>query len=183
MTELRVLDFDIENRPLAYWYDGATTAEITAIAACWMDDPRSMKVWLLGQDDPLAMLRGFVSLYNQADMVTGHYIRRHDLPVLNGAMLEAGLPPLAEKLTSDTKMDLVKRKDLSASLEELAVMFGLQARKAHMSNSDWREANRLKPAGIKKAKERATSDVRLHMEIYGKLVAGGYLGAPKMWRP
>lgn len=183
MSELRVLDFDIENRPLAYWYDGATTAEITAIAACWMGEPKSMHVWLLGQDDPWDMLRGFVDLYDEADMVTGHYIRRHDLPVLNGAMLEAGLPPLAEKLTSDTKMDLVKRKDLSASLEELAVMFGLQARKAHMSNSDWREANRLKPAGIRKAKERATGDVRLHMEIYGKLVAGGYLSAPKMWRP
>src|SRR5690349_17074327 len=85
-SQLRVLDFDIENRPLAYWYDGATTAEITAIAACWMDEPRSMRVWLLGPDEPLEMLEGFLFMYNLADMVTGHYIRRHDLPILNGAM-------------------------------------------------------------------------------------------------
>jgi hypothetical protein len=93
------------------------------------------------------------------------------------------MPALEPKLTCDTKMDLTKRKDISASLEELAVMFGLEARKAHMSNTDWREANRLKPSGIAKAKERAMSDVRLHMEIYKRLVDGGYLSAPKVWRP
>jgi hypothetical protein len=183
MSSLRLLDFDIENRPLAYWYPGETTAEVTAIAACWMDEPQTMRVWLLGRHKPAAMLKGFRALYDQADMVTGHYIRRHDLPILNGAMLEAGMPALEPKLTCDTKMDLTKRKDISASLEELAVMFGLEARKAHMSNTDWREANRLKPSGIAKAKERATSDVRLHMEIYKRLVDGNYLSAPKVWRP
>ena len=182
-SQFRILDFDVENRPLAYWYDGATTAEITVIAACWMDDPKSMRCWMLGQDEPKDMLRGFRAMYDQAELVTGHYIRRHDLPILNGAMLEQGFPPLDEKLTCDTKLDLTKRKDISASLEELAVMFGLDSRKAHMSNTDWREANRLKPAGVRKAKERATSDVRLHMEIYKRLVDGGYLSAPKMWRP
>lgn len=182
-NKFRILDFDIENRPLAYWYDGMTTAETTAIAACWMNEPKTMRVWLLGPHTTKTMLQGFLVMYNAADMVTGHYIRRHDLPILNGAMLEQGFPPLVPKLTCDTKMDLTKRKDLSASLEELAVMFGLEARKQHMSNSDWREANRLKPSGIKKAKERAVSDVRLHMEIYRRLVDGGYLSAPKMWRP
>ena len=180
---LMILDFDIENRPLAYWYDGMTTAEVTVIAACWMHDPKSMRVWLLGQDEPTAMLTGFRAMYDEAEMVTGHYIRRHDLPILNGAMLEQGMPTLGEKLTCDTKMDLTKRKDISASLEELAVMFGLDSRKAHMSNTDWREANRLRPGGLKKARDRAVSDVRLHMEIYRKLVDGDYLSAPKMWRP
>lgn len=183
VTNLRILDFDIENRPLAYWYDGMTTAETTAIAACWMGQPQTMRCWLLGPRNLKAMLMGFRKMYNQADMVTGHYIRRHDLPILNGAMLEQGMPPLEPKLTCDTKMDLTKRKDLSASLEELANMFGLDARKMHMSNTAWREANRLKPSGIKKAKERATSDVTLHMELYKRLVAGGYLSAPKVWRP
>jgi len=180
---LRILDFDIENRPLAYWYDGMTTAEITAIAACWMGQPKTMRVWLLGPDSPKDILLGFRAMYDAADMVTGHYIRKHDLPIINGAMLELGMPSLDAKLTCDTKMDLTKRKDISASLEELAVMFGLEARKQHMSNSDWREANRLKPSGIKKAKERAVSDVLLHMELYKRLVAGEYLSTPKVWRP
>ncbi len=179
----RILSLDIENRPLAYWYDGATTAEVTAIAACWLHKPGSMHVWLLGRHTPKAMLLGFRRLYDQADVVTGHYIRRHDLPILNGAMLELGLPSLGPKLTIDTKMDLVKKKDLSASLEELGEMFGLEAKKQHMSNHAWREANRLKSSGIQAAKERATSDVRLHMEVYQRLVDGGYLSGPKVWRP
>lgn len=183
MSNLRVLDFDIENRPLAYWYDGETTAEITAIAACWMDRPASMKCWLLGVHEPKVMLARFRALYDQADIVTGHYIRRHDLPTINAHMVEYGLPSLDPKMTIDTKLDFVTKRGLSVSLEELAVMFGLEARKAHMSNTEWREANRLKRAGIAKAKERATSDVRLHMEIYHRLVDGGYLHAPKVWRP
>ena len=182
MGNWRILDFDIENRPLAYWYQGETTAEITVIAAGWLGGGR-IDVRLLGVHKPKAMLQWFVALYDRADMVTGHYIRKHDLPMLNGAMLEYGLPPLEPKLTVDTKLDLVKKKDLSASLEELAVLFGLTARKAHMSNTDWREANRLKRSGIAKARERAVSDVRLHMAIYRRLVDGAYLKAPKVWRP
>ena len=183
MPSLRILDFDIENRPLAYWYDGMTTAEVTAIAACWMDQPTTMRVWLLGRQKPKAILEGFRRMYNQADLVTGHYIRRHDLPIINGGMLEAGLPPLEPKLTCDTKLDLVKRKDLSASLEELGEMRGLTVKKQHMSNHAWREANRLKPSGIQQARERATSDVILHMEVFKQLRDGGYLGDPKVWRP
>lgn len=179
----KVLDFDIENRPLAYWYDGATTAEITAIAACWMGKPKGMKVWLLGVHKPENMLDRFRAMYDKADIVTGHYIRRHDLPIINGAMLEYGMPSLAPKLTVDTKMDLVKKKDLSASLEELGEMFGLTTKKQHMSNHAWRDANRLKRSGIAAAKERATSDVRLHMELYRHLIEGDYLHAPKVWRP
>jgi hypothetical protein len=47
--ELRVLDFDIENRPLSYWYDGKSTAEITAIAWWWIgEDPsRSATAWIV----------------------------------------------------------------------------------------------------------------------------------------
>src|SRR6185436_10157697 len=91
--QLKVLDFDIENRPLSYWIpDGKPTAEITAIASCWADDPESMVVHLLGQDDPELMLQFFVNRYNKADIVTGHYIRVHDLPIINGALMEFGLP-------------------------------------------------------------------------------------------
>jgi len=180
---LRILDFDIENRPLAYWFDGRTTCEITAIASCWMHQLDTMEFTLLGVHEPTYMLESFRRRYDEADIVTGHYIREHDLPTINGAMLEHGLPPLAAKLTVDTRADLTARKDLSASLEELGVMFGLEARKQHMSNSEWREANRLKRSGIAKAQERATSDVLLHMEVYRKLVEGRYLGRPKVWRP
>ena len=87
----KILDLDLENRPLSYWYDDRPTAQITAIATCWANDPRSMEVRLLGRDDYLDMLNGFVARYNEADVVTGHWLTRHDLPIISGALIEAGL--------------------------------------------------------------------------------------------
>lgn len=183
MANIRILDFDIENRPLGYLGEGFTTAEVTAIAACWLGQPKSMKVWLLGRHTPTAMFTGFQALYDQADLVIGHYIRNHDLPIVNAGLMELGLPCLTEKLTCDTKNDLVKRKDLSASQENLAAMFGLALGKAHMSNTDWRKANRLTLEGIRLSKERVTSDVKQHMALYEILVERNLLRAPKVWRP
>ena len=180
---IRVLDFDIENRPLAYLGQGFTTAEVTAIAACWVGEPKSIVCWVLGREYPDLMLREFRKLYDQADMVTGHYIRNHDLPILNGAMMEYGFHPLDEKLTSDTKNDLVKKKDLSASQENLASMLGLPEMKAHMSNTNWREANRLTPEGLRLTAERAMSDVIQHMALRKRLLERGLLGPPRVWKP
>lgn len=181
---LKILDFDIENRPLAYLGQDYTSAEITAIAACWDGKPKSMRVWLLGRDAPKAVLEGFVEMYNAADMVTGHYIRMHDLPIIDGSMIEHGLAPLEQKLTCDTKLDLVRKGPaFSASQENLSEMFGIPAVKVHMSNTKWREANRLTPAGIALTRKRVVGDVIQHMALRRKLVERGLLSAPKTWRP
>lgn len=183
MPKLRILDFDCENRPLAYLGQGFTTAEVTCIAWCWTDDLGSLTSRLLGVHDPGAMLDDFRRVYDLADMVTGHYIRMHDLPIINAALMEAGLPGLEQKLTCDTKLDLVKRKDLSASQENLASMLGLPEMKAHMSNTNWREANRLTPEGLKLTAERAMSDVVQHMALRKELLKRELLGPPRVWRP
>lgn len=176
----RVLDFDIENRPLSYWAD-RPTAEVTAIAACWVDDPKSMKVWLLGRDDPEDMLRGFKALYDQAGMVTGHYIRKHDLPILSGAMMEIGISPLGTCLTEDTKLDLVKRGDLPATQEYLSDMLGVKARKLGMSQAMWRQANRLTPEGLVLTESRVVGDVQQHMKLRVALREAGLLRSPQLW--
>jgi hypothetical protein len=186
MTPLKILDFDIENRPLSYLGQDYTTAEITAIAACWVGKPQTMHVWLLDTDPSSAnrMLLGFVDLYNEADMVTGHYIRMHDLPIINGAMVELGLPCLSEKLTCDTKLDLVKKGPaFSASQENLAEMLGVTKPKIHMNTPRWREANRLTPDGLKLTARRVMGDVIQHMALRKELIARDLLSLPKVWRP
>lgn len=181
-TEIRILDFDIENRPLSYLGQDFTTAEITAIAACWHGKPKTMKVWLLGRDEPVAMLEEFRALYDAADMVTGHYIRMHDLPIINGAMVEHGLDTLADKLTCDTKLDLVKKGPvISASQENLSAMLGLVAPKIHMNTVLWREANRLTTEGLRLTYKRAAGDVIQHMALRDALVARNLLSTPKQW--
>lgn len=186
-----ILDFDIENRPSSYWYDGNPTAEVTAIAACFVGRPRSMRVFLLPptltneehRNAMIAMLEGFRKMYDQADVVTGHYIRRHDLPILNGAMIEVGLPILGAKTTIDTKLDLVRFSDLPKTQENLSDMMGLAEKKLHMKQSMWREANRLTLEGMAKTEKRVRNDVRQHMKLRLALMEAGLLKSPKTWRP
>jgi hypothetical protein len=179
---LSLLDFDIENRPLSYLGQDFTTAEITAIAASFVGEQK-VHVWLLGADDTVAMLEGFRSLYDRAACVTGHYIRKHDLPIINGALLENGHAPLAAKLSSDTKLDLLKRGGVSASQESLADMLGVAAPKEQMSQAKWRAANRLTPEGIAETRRRVVGDVRQHKEMRARLVELGWLGPPRVWAP
>lgn len=182
-SPLLILDFDIENRPLAYLGPDFTTAEITAIAASYVGN-QYVHCWVL---DPMVegsyrtMLEEFVKLYNSADIVTGHYIRGHDLPVINGALMELGLPTLGRKETSDTKIDLTERKYISASQENLAAMLGVRANKYHMTNAMWREANRLTNKGVEFTRKRVIDDVRQHKELRAKLIELGYLGPTVTW--
>jgi len=176
----KILDFDIENRPLAYWYGDATTGEITAIAWSFMDK-KDIQVRALGEDDYDTMIDDFVKAFNEADIVTGHYIRGHDLPIINAALLESGKPPLSNKMSHDTKLDLVRLRHLSASQEALGAMLGIASPKVQMNQKKWREANRLTPAGIKLTKERVVGDVKQHMELRAKLLELGLLRVPRMW--
>ncbi len=178
----RVLDFDIENRPLSYWVPDRPSAEITAIASCWADDPDSMECWLLGRDDPKEMLKRFLERYNEAGMVTGHYIRRHDLPIINGALIEYRLPYLQPKIVQDTKIDLIRESDLPVSQENLAHMMGVYRKKKHMTQADWREANRLTPEGLVKTEERVTSDVKQNMDMRKQLLKYDLLKSPRIWK-
>ena len=179
---LRILDFDCEARPLS-WYGGDfVTKEVTAIACQFIGQQR-VHCWLLGRDDPRAMLRSFTALYDRADMVTGHFIRGYDLPTLNAAMLEYGLPALDNKLAHDTKLDLLKFSGLSKSQENLGALLELEHPKVQMDQAKWREANRLTKRGIALTRQRAVGDVRQHIEMRQELIDRNLLGPPKVWSP
>lgn len=196
---LRILDFDTENRPLAYLGGDFTTGEVTAIAWQFIGEPRTARARVLGfqcqhvnHDGDVCneyhagesyedMLGDFVRAYDEADMVTGHFIRGYDLPVINGALLEMGRAPLDDKLVHDTKQDLVTRKYLSASQENLSETLGITAPKVHMNNPKWREANRLSVEGIELTRKRVVGDVRQHIKLRERLMEIGALRAPRMW--
>lgn len=191
--ELRVLDFDLENRPLSYLGMDWTSAEITAIGWSWVGSA-DVEVLLLRRDgryvlndgralSPERALTMFRDLLLSADMVTGHYIRRHDLPMLNSAFIEYDLPVLTPLLVQDTQRDLVRRKDLSASQENLASMFGMSEAKHHLTQTEWRTANRLSPDGMAAARKRVVDDVIQHKALRGEMLRRGLLRAPRMWRP
>lgn len=186
----RILDFDIENRPLSYWQPDRPTAEITAIASCWVERNRagnfrytSMQVDLLGEVTMEQMLRRFIERYNEADMVTGHYIRRHDLPIINGALYELGLPLLGPKMTCDTKLDMFTKADIPATQEFIIETLGVPYPKVHMTQADWREANRLTPKGLEKTRARVMGDVHGHILMRAAMLYHGMLRSPRVWDP
>ena len=192
---LRILDFDTENRPLTYLGSDFTTGDITAIAAGFVGHPRKdIQCWCLGVEcqhgdckeyhhgvSSEQMLSDFHVMYDEAEMVTGHYLLGYDLSVVNGAMLEFGLPPLADKLVQDTKVHLKKRKYLSVSQESLGDTLGLKAPKIQMNQHKWREANRLTPEGLAMTKKRVVGDVVQHMALRKRLLELGWLNPPQMW--
>jgi hypothetical protein len=176
-----ILDFDLENRPLSYLGMDFTTSEVTAIACKWTCDKDQHTVWLLGEDDPQRMLEQFAEMYTAADMVTGHYIRNHDLPILQGAMAEYDLPPLPRRMSEDTKNDLIGFKGISKSQENLAAMFGLEAEKIQMNQVKWRDANRLTRSGLTLTEKRVVGDIYQHEQLRLALRERGLLKSAKPW--
>lgn len=179
---MRILDFDIENRPLSYLGSDFTTAEVTAIAWAWTDKPEDVTVYLLGETELPDILAAFLRAYNAADAVTGHYIRGHDLPMINGALVELGMPVLPDRRVIDTKVDFVRTKGVSLSQESLGAMFRLDHSKVHMNQARWRSANRLTKEGLALVRERVVGDVQQHIELLNELTAKGYLCPPREWR-
>lgn len=190
---LRSLCFDLENRPLAYWYDGQTTSEITAFGWKWSDetDVHTMLLKADGRfvcdDDRTlsdhAAYERFRAILADAGLVYGHNIRRHDLPIFQAGLLRRSLPPLPQLLTTDTLRDYPKRNGLSASLENLAAMYGLDGEKFSMNQPAWEAANRLTKDGVGLARRRVVTDVLLQESLRDRLLELGLLATPRVWRP
>lgn len=191
--QLTVLDFDVECRPIA-WYGGDwVTKQPTAIA--WTvikaGKPTGVGVGFIGQSfdsrkvlkEERAMLQEFVDVYNDADIVTGHFIRGFDLPLLNGALMRLNMPLLAVKDTHDTKIDLVRGQGISKSQENLGAMYELRHPKVPMNTSSWMKGNLLLPDGIEATKKRVVGDVRQHVEMRTRMLDLGHLAPVVPWTP
>jgi hypothetical protein len=181
----RVLDFDIETRRIGFHSAGKFApdgCEPVAIACGWADEEQ-VYVWSLTETPPKAMLTAFRHLWDMAGIVTGHYIRKFDLPIINGALLEHGLPLLSPKLTCDTHGDFVKVAGFSKSQENLSLMLQTGSKKVHMADNDWRQIARLDREAMKQCRERVVGDVVQHKQDRLALLAAGALKPPKVWSP
>lgn len=181
--KVRILDFDTETRKIGFYDAGKFNpagCEPIAIAWSWGG---AVKVRQLVVDTTKQMLADFLDAYRQADMVTGHYIRNFDLPIINGALMENGWEPLPAMMTCDTKNDLITKAGWSSSQENLGEMIAIAEDKFHMNDTRWREATRLTPKGIALTRERVVDDVKQHMQLRRALLDLGYLSGPKVWKP
>ena len=186
--KLRVLDFDIETRRIGFHNGGRFNpdgSEPVIIAAAFDDEPVEYaslsQTW--NELEMFDLLMFFRERYEQADVVTGHYIRKFDLPILNGSLFEFGLPTLGPKLVIDTKTDLVDLQGLSKSQENLSALLDLEESKFHMNDNWWRKVARLTPEGLALAQERVVKDVAQHRALRQQLAMDGVLRPPSLWNP
>src|SRR5690348_17068755 len=91
---VRLLCFDIENKPGTFGGHDFTFSKVTAVGAMFVDEtePRG---WILNRRSKNQMkrvARDFRRLWDDAGIVVGHNIRRHDIKILNGLYATLGLP-------------------------------------------------------------------------------------------
>lgn len=120
---------------------------------------------------------------DKAGLVTGHYIRKFDLPILNMSCMEWGLPPLKPVLVHDTKTELINFEGMSKSQENLGLTLRVERKKYHMADADWRRSTRMTEGGQQRSRDRAEHDVEQHQQIYRKMMDRGWLKPPRMWSP
>lgn len=186
------LSFDLENRPLAYWYPGETTSQITAFGWKWKHEEVAHTLVLRNtgklEDDegveyPYGVgLQRFVEVLTSADLVYGHNIRRHDLPMIQAHLFRRKMELLPALNTSDTLKDCVRVGGMSRSLENLSKRLGFKDDKKHMSVVDWEDANELLADGVAEARDRVATDVLLQEQLRDELINCGYLKPPRMWK-
>ena len=178
---MRVLNFDTECRPMHY-SEFRPESQITAYAWSWIGE-KHVESRVLNQNlsNEKKILAEFLSAVREADMVVGHYIRRHDLPLINDHAVRFGLEPIRAILVQDTKSDLIKAKGMGLSQENLSLEFGLTAEKHGMAGALWRRANSLAKGGREEALKRVVSDVVQNKELYEELKRRGMLKPASIW--
>jgi len=182
---LRILDFDIECLP-GHWIGGDYVSKIiTAVAWKWIDEPGGptsiVEVLTHYDTDPDDMAAALARCINVADIVTGHYIRGFDLPLLNGNLLRANRIPLSPVLAQDTKLDLIKSHGRSLSQKNLAALIGVDEPKIDVGLFDWEGFNTRTPGFEEKGIERVAGDVTQNIAMRARLLELGWLGPPRTW--
>lgn len=185
LKDLKILDIDIETRKVGFHEGGRFKpdgCEPVVVAASWEGSKKVETFSLTStwkESDVRNILDNFIKLWEEADLVTGHYVNKFDLPIINGTLLEFGYPPLSEKLVQDTKTDLITTAGHSLSQENLGALKNLDTSKFHMNDHMWRQVCRLTPEGLKLANERVVKDVIQHKSLRKSLAK--WLNPPTYW--
>jgi len=173
----RGLAFDIENKPGTYGPGDYTHPKVTAVGCQFLDRDEAL-AWCLERDDVAGMRQGseeFRLLWNEADFVLGHNIRRHDRKILDGLYTALDLALLEPKRMVDTYLDQPKMAGMSRSLENLAARWECPIQKMHLSEHDWERAYDGVPEAVELMRQRVISDVQISIWLYHELIGRGLL--------
>lgn len=180
----RILDFDMETLAAGYADPAWVPDKITCISASWCDSTE-VQTWITGQEAwwsregrARTVLRPFYELLSQADVVTGHNIRRFDLRVFNAEAMRCGVEPIRRIRVEDT-MGILRAKGFKKGLDNIAVELGVPGEKKQMSWAQWDLA--YEDPTWAEVIERCESDVRLHKMVRVEMHRRGWLKPVTTW--
>lgn len=174
----RTLDFDIETVAAGFGDPEWVPQKVTALAWSWCDEEEvHVRTRLDGHEQ---MLDGFLEVYDEAAVVTGHNLLRFDLPILNAELLRSGYPPLGAKLVQDT-MRIVRTKGFKKGQDNILTLLDAPVQKLAMNWQEWQDA--YEEPGWETVIERVRSDVQGHKLMRREMIARGWLKPAVMWRP
>lgn len=115
---------------------------------------------------------------DEADVLTGHNIRRYDLPVLAAECMKLNLPTVGSRLTQDT-IRVPKSKGFKKGQDNLAVLLDVPLPKKALNWMEWQNA--YGEADLGTVRERVVGDVLQHKLLRLRMMERGWLEAPRMW--
>lgn len=177
IRKLRGLAYDVENAPSTYGGGDYVHPKLTAIGWQYLDATRPYSV-VFDRRNPARMreqAEKFRRVWEDADFVLGHNIRRHDQKLLDGFYASLDLPLLSRKRQVDTYCDQPKMQGFSRSLENLAARWGCPEEKLRLSEYDWQRAYDGVPEGLALMRERVESDVRISIWLWQELKERGLM--------
>jgi DNA polymerase elongation subunit (family B) len=183
----RILDFDMESVAAGFADPQWVPQKITAIAWSWVGSDTVDSI--VGTPESLytkpeirvEMIRTFLEVLDEADMVTGHNLLRHDLPVLNAELMRLRFPSTLRPIKVHDTMKMVRAKGFKKGQDNIAALVETHERKIAMDWQQW-EAAYAEP-GWPKVRKRCVSDVITHKEMLAEMKELGWLKKPTWWRP
>jgi DNA polymerase elongation subunit (family B) len=182
----RILDFDIETIAAGFADPEWVPQKITCVAWSWIgSDVVESRVCgpagIFGKPERRAkMLAPLLAALSEADMVTGHNIRRFDLPVIQAEVMRLGLPSLEPVLAQDT-IKLRTSKGFKKGQDNLGRLYRIADEKLALDWQAWQDA--YDEDGWQTIRDRAESDVKMHKQLRAALLEHDYLKEPRRWTP
>jgi DNA polymerase elongation subunit (family B) len=182
----RILDFDVETIAAGFADPEWVPQKITCVAWSWIgSDVVESRVCgpagIFGRPERRAkMLKPLLAAIAEADMVTGHNIRRFDLPVIQAEVMRLGLPSLQPMLVQDT-IKLRASKGFKKGQDNLGRLYRIADEKLALDWQAWQDA--YDEDGWQTIRDRAESDVTMHKQLRAALIELDYLKEPRRWAP
>lgn len=182
---LRILDFDTESLAAGFDDPQWVPQHITCSAWSWVGEDKihvrtcGYKGFFVDEIRARSM-KALVDAIRQADIVRGHNLLKHDLPIINGECLRFKWEPLPAIRVQDS-MRIVKTKGFKKGQDNLAMLLKLEAEKMAMNHQAWQDA--YAEPGWPKVKLRCVSDVEQHKQLYEAMSDAGWLRAMTVWNP